>query len=485
MRDKERVVVVGAGISGLSCAYRLKQLGIRALVLEEKERPGGLIASVRKDSRLFELGPQFPRFPSSVWQLVRALRLEHEFLAGDSRANRYILKDERLHAAPLSLAPLLSTRLLGFTSKFRILSEIIRYSRPPREEETLAEFVERKFGAEVLDNLVDPFVSTIFFGDCYKMGMESAFPMLVNWERENGSVIRGALRARRRKVSDDSVRSPANPGRNQNQNMSRVTDTLPTLGSFRSGMATLPERLARELDPGVKYRRAVAGIARAPDEKGQSTNHWQIRLTTGENIEAEQVVLAVPAFVAAALLQDSVPQLSSLLKSIEYAPLRVASFVYERSQVRHSLNGFGFMVPRREGLNTICTFWNSSLFPCRCGEREVLLTSFVRKLTGHGSSAAADEDWMFAVQSENSKTLGITGQPVDNVRWASPTALPQYNVGHVRRITEINSRLSSVPNLCLTGNFLRGRSIGDCVEVAFSLAEELHSRLRADPISPG
>jgi protoporphyrinogen/coproporphyrinogen III oxidase len=474
VRYTEKVVIVGAGISGLSCAYRLHELGTPPLVLEAKDRPGGSIATVRKNKCLFELGPQSPRFPAAVWRLVRELKLEDEFLAGDPSAKRYIVKDGRLQEAPLSAQGLLSTRLVGMRSKFRLLAEMFRHSHPPQSEETLAEFVQRKFGDEVLDNLVDPFVSAIFFGDCYRMGMESAFPMLVNWERDHGSVVRGALRARKRNVLTDSERWPANSDSDKSDTTVRVTDALPTLGSFRQGMETLPERLAQRLDSRIKYKVCAAGVASAENEDAL-TSGWQIKLSNGEMVDAQHLVLAVPAFVAAKLLNETNPQLASLLSQIEYAPLRVASFVYERSQVAHSLDGFGFTVPRVAGLRTICTFWNSSLFPGRAPEGSVVITSFAGKIAGD-RAWASEENWVTTIEAENARILGISGKPVDVHCWQDLHALPQFNVGHALRVQEIGSILRSLPNLHLIGNFLRGRSIGDCVELAFAAAEDLHSR---------
>ena len=167
-----KAVVIGAGISGLACAYRLKQQGIYSLVLESEERTGGLIATIRRNGFLFEAGPQCPRFPASVWGLVRELNLDREFVAGDPKAKRYILDHGRLHLAPFSPAGLIATRLIGFPSKVRILTEAFRHSRPPAHEESLAGFVKRKFGTDVLDNLVNPFISAIFFGDSHKYGLD-------------------------------------------------------------------------------------------------------------------------------------------------------------------------------------------------------------------------------------------------------------------------------------------------------------------------
>ncbi|MGB7727247.1 MAG: protoporphyrinogen oxidase [Candidatus Acidiferrum sp.] len=472
----ERVVIIGAGISGLTCAYRLKQLGIRSLVLEAKERAGGVIATIRRNGFLFEAGPQCPRFPASVWRLLRDLNLQSKFVPGDPKAKRYILRHGRLHPAPFSPAGLVTTRLVGPGSKFRILTEAFRSSRPPLHEESLAEFVQRKFGDEVLDNLVDPLIATIFLGDSYKMGMESAFPALVEWERNQGSLVRGAIRARKtkqnaRKTGESSTGSRANG----NRGALHVTDALPSLGSFTTGMGTLPEKLAEELQPGIRYNAEIGSVTRSESNSGAAKEGWEIRLAGGDKITAEKLVLAVPAYAAARLLVSSAPQLARSLQAIEYAPMCAVSSAYDRSQVAHALDGLGFMVPRRERLQTICTFWNSSLFPQRAPEGRVLMTSFAR-------TEANDNECAQIVEAESAKTLGITGGPVDRLVWKDSHALPQYNVGHAQRVTEIASILRAVPNLYLAGNFLRGRSIGDCVEVAVHVAEEMHSHLRGNVI---
>lgn len=476
----EKVVVIGAGISGLACAHRLKQMGLRARILEATERPGGLINTVRKDGFLFETGPQFPRFPPSVLQLVLDLNLEREFVAGDSKAKRYIFRYGRLHLAPFSPGGLIKSQLLGFKSKLRILGEPFGYSHPPNQEESLAEFVQRKFGVEVLDNLVDPIVSTVFLGDARKMGMESAFPALVEWERKRGSLVRGALSARRSKrqaAKSNGVLRPSTSHSNGNHNGLRVTDALPTLGSFRSGMAALPERLAEESKEEITYKAAVQSIAPL-SENTAGSNAWRICLHGGEQITAEYLVLAIPAHVAARLLETSIPQLASLLKAIEYAPISVVSSAYERSKVANRLDGFGFMVPRRKGLNTICTFWNSSLFGGRAPEGTVLLTSFAESEGNSALGAPSEEECTRVVEAENARILGISGKPVARLVWKDPHALPQYNVGHARRVAEIHSIVPTLPNFYLAGNFLKGRSIGDCVDVAYHVAENLHSQLQ-------
>src|ERR1700693_2635837 len=476
-----KAIVIGAGITGLACAFRLRQLGIPALLLEASNQAGGMISSLRRNGFLFEAGPQGPRFPQPVWTLVRELKLENEFVAGDPKAKRYILRDGCLHLAPLSPMSLLSTSLLSIHSKYRLLSEALRHTHPPATEESLAEFVARKFGAEVSDYLVDPFVSTIFFSDPRKLGMLSAFPALVDWERTTGSVVRGAIRAYKSKKSKKDGTSAASAARkasptDANEKL-RVTDSLPTLGSFKNGMGTLTGRLAKELKDELLLESPVESllIDRQDTLRGQSA--WKVRARGPGEFRADAVVLALPAYAAASLLQQSAPQLASLLSAIEHPPINVVASAYHRNQVRHPLDGFGFMVPRKEGLHTVCTIWNSSLFPGRAPEGSVLLTSFAA-----GESAdlinASEHVLAQTVEAENARILGITGEPIDRAVWKYPRALPPLTIGHAQRVHAITAALNEFPGLYLAGNYLNGRSIGDCAASGFQAADNLHSHMR-------
>jgi protoporphyrinogen/coproporphyrinogen III oxidase len=479
---KAKVVVAGAGISGLACAYRLKELGVDSLVLEAQERAGGAIQTMRRDGLLFEAGPQFPRFPPALWHLVGALNLSAEFVQGSSNQKRYILRNGRLHTAPFSPVALALTQLVGFRSKMRILTEAFRSSRAPLLEETLADFTKRKFGIEVLNNLVDPFASTIFLSDPCEMGVRSALPKLSDWERNHGSLVRGAIFARREARSQATKGSTANSSRPTRK--LHVTKALPTLGSFRLGMSTLPEKIANHLAGSIQYNVA---IKRATQLRRPSNpcGGWQLVLSDGEQIETDHLVLATPAYVSASLLAESVPRLALHLRAIEYSPMCVVSSAYHRSNVAHTLDGFGFMVPRSEKLLTRCTFWNSSMFPGRAPQGKVLITSFCRNEAGAGPGwELGGEKYVRTVERENARVLGVTGGPVDQAVWSNHKALPRYGVGHASRVGAIRDILSAERNLHLAGNFLEGRSMGDCVNVAFRAAERVHERLRTNEIEP-
>jgi protoporphyrinogen/coproporphyrinogen III oxidase len=469
----QQTVVIGGGISGLVCAYQLQQLGVPVLLLEAADRLGGVIASTRRNGFLFESGPQCPRFPRAVRKLVRDLGLEPQFLRAHARARRYILKDGQLYPAPLSPWALLATSLVGFRDKARFLAEPFAHANPPDSEESLADFIRRKFGSETLDYLVEPFVSAVFFSDPEDMGMESALPSLARWERQHGSVFRGAIKSRKngkRPSRQDSM----TPYANQSWTM-RLGEALPPLGSFKNGLAALTDTLAEKLVPNVRLC-ARAEILRLASD---SSLNWLIRLNNGEEIAAQSVILATPAYAAAALLHFAAPHLSSLLREIPYLPLAVVCSAYDRAQVRHSLKGFGFAVPRREGLHVISSTWNSSIFPGRAPADKVLITNFARPLPNEPFLEMAAEEIAAAVEGEVAPIVKISGSPVDRMVCIHRNALPHFRIGHAARIAKIREAKRAFPGLHLVGNYFAGRSIGDCIENAFVPAEDVSRELQS------
>jgi oxygen-dependent protoporphyrinogen oxidase len=241
----------------------------------------------------------------------------------------------------------------------------------------------------------------------------------------------------------------------------------------------LPERLAEALDGKVKYGAKVQSLTGCAD--GVTRSGWQVGLGNGENLGASQVVLAVPTHAGATLLENAAPAVASELRAIEYAPMFLVSSAYRRASVEHPLDGFGFMVPRQEGLNTICTFWNSSLFPQRAPDDTVLMTTFARVVLD-GDAGSTESKLAASVEAENAKILGIKDKSIDRVVWRDAQALPQYNVGHAVRVERIFETLKTVPRLHLAGNYLTGRSIGDCVDNGFRVAAEVYSQVASKHI---
>jgi len=184
-------------------------------------------------------------------------------------------------------------------------------------------------------------------------------------------------------------------------------------------------------------------------------------------------VVTAPAYEAARLLQKAASKLSRMLAEVAYAPMAVVSSGYHRAQVRNPLRGFGLMIPRREKLNTFFSVWNSSVFPGRAPEGKVLMTSF----TGGAANPEIVERDEAAiaqiVEGEMSTVLGIEGPPVERSVWRYPRALPQFNLGHARRIAAVREALEGLPGLYLAGNYLQGRSLGDCADLGSRTADKV------------
>src|SRR5580704_12422254 len=196
MSDPRQVIVIGAGVSGLACAYRLKQLGIPVILLEASACVGGLVGSVQKDGFLFESGPQSFQGAEPLLELIREVGIEGELQRADPRAPRFIYLRGKLQKIPMTPQALVASSLLGLKSRAKIVSEPFRRTKPPTEEESVADFVRRKFGHEILEYLVAPFVSGVYAGDPEKLSLKAAFPTLDEWERQYGSVLRGAMKSR-------------------------------------------------------------------------------------------------------------------------------------------------------------------------------------------------------------------------------------------------------------------------------------------------
>ena len=461
MKNLIQAAVIGAGISGLACAYRLQQLGLDVGVFESNSVPGGMIDSVKKDGVLFEAGPQSFQGTPPLLELIRELGLETQLQKADPRAPRYVLLHHRLRKVPMSPQALLASTLLNPVSRWKIASEPFKKSQPPTEEESVAAFVRRKFGNEILEYLVAPFVSGVYAGDPEKLSLRAAFPTLDEWERQYGSVLRGALKSR-----------PAREKRTE----------APPLCSFRHGVAALPRAMAAKLGDALQYEaRAVSVDFSAQRAVARGSAGSEIRIVRNgqeQRVSANAVVIATPAYAAAHLLETFSPQLARTLSGIAYAPVAVVASTYYRQQVGDPLAGFGFLVPRGEKVRTLGTVWNSSLFPGRAQEGGVTITSFIGGATDPDIIQLHEENIAAIVAEENARILGITGPPLEIAVWKYPRALPQYNLGHGHIVEAIRDAERASPGLFFAGNYLEGPAVGKCVENGFQAAEAVRQYLQ-------
>ena len=346
--------------------------------------------------------------------------------------------------------------------------EPLRHTRPPAGEESIAAFVRRKFGEDLLTNLVAPFVSGVYAGDPEKLSLASAFPSLRQAEEQSGSVIRGAIKLRRKTTGAKKRRQ------------------RPALSNFRQGISTLTEALASQLGASAVSGAEIKAIRRNTAGTGNRPR-FEITYTDEANahtLRSETIVIATPTRQAASLLALIEARFEQALAQIEYAAVAQVGAGYRLDQIaRHTasqpLRGFGFLVPRTEGLRVLGTVWNSSLFPDRAPEGMASFTSFIGGATDPEISTWSNDRIAETAHQELAKVLGITSPPVAQhvARW--DRAIPQYNLGHGKIVATLNELCSATPGVFLAGNYLTGPSLPACTDQASKIADAVLQSLRA------
>ena len=445
-------LVVGGGISGLVCAYALRKSGIDAQLVEAGPRTGGVIQSITREGFLLELGPQSFSGVPSLQDLCHALGIEEQ-LTPAPRTPRFVLISGVLQPVPLSPPAFFASSFVSIGTKWTILRDALGRSVPPAQEETVAAFVQRKFSPELLEKLVGPFVSGIYAGDPEKLSLRAAFPQLYDAEISGRSVVRGLARLGKKLKQSGTPR--------------------PTLFSFRDGNETLVRALSDKIGPALRTNVRVTSIAwrDASFDVHLETDSYE------ESISTNSLIIATPTDVAGRLLGGLDSAFETLLAPIEYAAVAVVSLGYQKNDVGHSLDGFGFLVPRSSGLRVLGSVWNSSLFPGRAPKDHALLTSFVGGVTDPAAAKLKPEELASLVHRELSPLLSIKNAPVFSNVTIWPRALPQYNLGHGSRLAAVAKLLHRCPWIWLAGNYLRGPAIGSCVEQALAVAAEVRTSL--------
>jgi oxygen-dependent protoporphyrinogen oxidase len=447
------VLVLGAGISGLTTAFHLQPQGHAVTVLEAAPRVGGAMETLADGSWRFEMGPNTVlEGNADVTALIHACGLDGEkMMASPSAKKRYLWKGGRLHALPGGPGGFLRTPLFSLGAKLRLVREpwIGKPSGDP--EETIAAFVRRRLGPEFLDYAVGPFVSGVYAGDPERLAVRWAVPRIFALERDHGSLIRGAMAKRK---------GPQPSG---------------AMISFGEGLDALPRRLAREIGD-VRTGVFCHRVARFG-------NRFVVETGSGA-VEADRLVVAVPADVAARLLDDLTGGASRLFGEIPYAPVAVVSLGVRREDVAHPLDGFGFLVPRKEGLCILGCLFTSTLFPGRAPDGHAALVAFVGGRTHPEIVTRDDEEIYTTVRAELGRALGLRGTPVFHHvrRW--PRAIPQYELGHGRFVARAEEIERDAPGLRISGNFLRGISVPDCIRNATALAGEISQEISAAAAGP-
>jgi oxygen-dependent protoporphyrinogen oxidase len=439
-------IIIGGGISGASALHWLASAGEDVLLVERAGRLGGVIGSRRNAlGALIESGPNSLQLTTpQLGRLIAELGLEEEIVtASDAASNRYVMRDGRLLPLPMNPKAFLKTPVFSAGAKLRLLKEPFIKPAPADADESVASFVERRLGREILDYAVNPFISGIFAGRPERLSIRQAFPRLYSLESEHRSLVRGFIargRARRKEMGKGEKRP------------------RPAMISFREGMEMLPRAVAERWGDRLLLGTEVRSIDRA-------RGLWQVE-TGEETIEARNVIIATDALAAAALVEPLDAEAASALAGIEYVPVAVAASVYDRTAVAHPLDGFGMLLPEVERRAVLGTIFSSTLFPGRAPEGTVLLTTFIGGARAPVLALAPAAEIESSVHAELRKILGISAKPRSFDLQVWQRAIPQYTIGYGEILAALQRAESRLPGLSFLGNYRGGISVGDCVRSA-------------------
>lgn len=470
-----RIVIVGGGISGLAAAHRLVELNAEKgtsheiVLLEAGPRLGGCIATERVNGFLVEAGPD-SFISEKPWALRLCERLglgsrlistnrDHQKVYVVYRGSLQPIPEGFFLLAPTRLWPLVRTPLFSWRGKLRIALELFLPRGGMDGDESLASFVRRRFGAEVLERVAQPLLGGIYAADSEKLSLRATMPRFLEMERSSRSVIRAMWRDERRRARDRREGSGARWG---------LFLTLP------DGIHELVEAIAGRLPAGsVRFGAEVEGLVWDAAKKS-----WTVMMNRAARLEADGVILATPAYVSGKILSPVASGLAGELKAIPYSSTATVSLAYREEAIPHKLDGFGLVSPASEGRTIIACTFSSIKYPGRAPEGCVLLRAFVGGALQPDLFEQDDQNLELTVRRELAWLLGIGAGPLFCRIHRHPLSMPQYHLGHEERIRRVEAELGKLPPLFLAGNGYHGVGIADCVHSGEEAAEKIMERLR-------
>ncbi len=462
-----KTVIIGGGISGLAAAYSLQQTAGECadfLLLESSPRLGGKITSDAGDGFLVEGGPDsFLTQKSATLDLCRTLGLGDQLMGSNSTAtpSTYVYSNGRLHPmpegmmlmAPTMILPILRSKLISWPAKLRMGLEVFVRRAPKGIDESLAGFVRRRLGSELLEKIAGPLMAGIHAGDPERLSLRSTFPMFADMEQANGSLVLGMMRRRKAQAGKPAA--------------SKQPSMFTTLSG---GLQQLPDALVRHLDPQrIRVNCRVRSIASEGPQ-------YRIALDDGSSILADNVVFTTPAYVTAGIVQELDPVLAERLRSIRYVSTATVSLGFRRSELTCPLNGFGFIVPASESRRINACSWSSTKFNHRAPDDCVLLRVFVGGALAENLAEQDEASLVSLARNELREIMGITATPVLARAYSWRRSNPQYEVGHSKLLEEIDDGANSHPGLYLAGAAYRGSGIPDCIQSSVNTVLKLTQR---------
>ncbi|MBX2842797.1 MAG: protoporphyrinogen oxidase [Flammeovirgaceae bacterium] len=430
------VGIIGAGISGLSLAYHLQKLGKPYCLFEAGNNPGGNIHSIKESGLLLEQGPNSLLADLEIINLIKELDLEDQMIVPESVSKkRYIFKNGKYQQLPSSPPGLIFNSFFSWNAKFSIYKELSNKSTAPKNE-TVADFFERRFCREIVDQAVNPFISGIYAGDPEKLIMGKTFPAFLENEQKFGSVIRGFIK-------------------NKKNTQRKLTF------SFKDGLGILVEKIAKVLT--VNYNSPIRKIKKEKDGYLLISDH--------EETKVDKLIFSVPAYVAGELIKEISSESSKAWNGVNYPPLCVVHTIFKREDLGFDFDGFGGLNPKEEGLFTAGSIWNSSLFENRSPKGQFLITSFVGGSQSPENFQFSDEEIKGKVTDELRQNFRIKGSPTHQkiTRWEK--SIPQYDINILPAHNAIEKLKKDEIYVC--ANWEGGVSVPDCIKKGKRLAQEI------------
>lgn len=459
-------VIIGGGITGLATAFYLQRAAhdtVDVTLVESSPHPGGKITSRHENGFLIEGGPDsfIARKPATI-QLCRDLGLEDELIGANSEQHStYVLSRGVLHRFPDGVMPMLKSNLISWPGKLRLAAEAFLPPRFEDGDESLASFVRRRMGAEVLDKMAAPLLAGIYAADPEDLSLQGTFAMLPELEKNYGSVLRGHLMQR-------WLRSRA-------QEQSAGHEKSSMFMTLRSGLQQLVETLTLHLTL-VDIRLNCRVLAVMPID-----NHYEVLLHDGSFLCADDIVFATPAYVTADLVQEMDPSLADRLRRIRYVSTATVSLGFRQSDLKSPLNGYGFVVPRQERRMITACSWSSTKFAARAPDGYSLVRVFVGGACNERLAEREEAELVDLARRELHSTMGIEAHPVVSRAYRWHKGNPQYDVGHQVRIAEINRLAARHPRLYLAGAAYRGAGVPDCIESGARVATRIAEQASVGP----
>lgn len=450
------VIIIGGGISGLSLLYFLRAKNVDALLLEQAPRVGGSIRSERVDGFLIERGPNTTAMSNmALFNLIQGAGLELQLqLPLDISKKRFIVKASSLIPLPMSFGSFVGTRLFSAKGKLTIINEpFVKRGTDP--DESVGSFFARRFGADVAEYAVKPFISGIYAGDATQLAMRTAFPSVYDIEQKYGSVIGGFIKKSRDKAPQN-VRPPKPPNKGKSI-------------SFDGGLEALPLALHALMSDRIVTGAHDIAITQY---SSQATVKWN-REHIAHSEETAKIVISAPAYAASELFRGVNENVSAALANVPYASVAIAHLGFRRTDISHPLDGFGFLVPPCENKQVLGCLFSSSLFAGRAPEGQSLLTVFLGGSRNPAMLQRSDDEIKRIAIDELTSLVGLHGDPVMSLVTKIARAIPQYTVPYLRAMETVNAFESATPNIFFCNNFKGGISIGDCVQNAAKMAEML------------